>query len=203
MKPAVCGTAVIKKIHLIVYCHNIYEKVICTSKSLWDHSIPYFNFRQAGFGGGYDDRGVPSGRGGHDSDSDSELDIEGDGGPPSPDMSNEENNNSGDRGHESGGEDDPLTKPSGGLSGHTSWPAHPAFLPHPSPHLAAQTLSKITSQFWGFDRGPLMPPAAAAPHHPLDSLNFSFPLTFPGLNPMFKLPPVEADTRPMFRFKTS
>ena len=35
--------------------------------------------RQQGFGGSYDDRGLPS-RGGADSDSDSELDIEGEGG---------------------------------------------------------------------------------------------------------------------------
>jgi len=151
---------------------------------------------------------MPSGRGG-DSDSESDLDIEGEG-PPSPSLSTEENNNSGDRGRdpESGSEDDPLTKtsPPGGLSGHTSWPAHPAFLSHHSlPHqspLAAQTLSKITSQFWGFDRPtpPLLPPGPSP--HPLDSLSFSFPLPFPGLNPaLFKLPPDES--RPMFRFKTS
>ena len=77
----------------------------------------------------------------------------------------------------------------------------------------------------------LLPHAAAGvtaaapphlPHHPhhhpaLDSLNFSFPLSFPGLNPamfklpsqleadarLLKLPQLESDNRPLFRFKTS
>jgi len=179
---------------------------------------------------------MPGGRGG-DSDSDSELDIEG--GPPSPDggdLNAEENNNgrdSGRDGPESGSEDDPLTKTSpptsggGGLSSHTSWPSHPAFaamaqhshpsiggLYHPasglsSPVSAHQTLSKITSQFWGFDDGlppgsggnalaaglgrlgsGLLPPLGGHHpgldphshlhhHHPLSSL--AFPLAFPGL----------------------
>ena len=51
----------------------------------------------------------------------------------------------------------------------------------------------------------------------MDSLNFSFPLSFPGLNPamfklpsqleadarLLKLPQLESDNRPLFRFKTS
>ena len=126
-------------------------------------------------------------------------------------------NTSGDRDRsrdESGSEDDPLTKtsPPGGLHGlHPSWPAHPAFslAPQPpiptQPPLSAQTLNKITSQFWGFD--PSRPPLPH-PAHPLDSLPLSFPLTFPGLqnslsSHLFKLPP-ESDSRSqMFRFRSS
>jgi len=177
--------------------------------------------RNQGYGGAYGDD--KSGLGGpdrrssdpQDSDSDSELDIEG---PSSPDLRDDDINTSGDRDRsrdESGSEDDPLTKtspPGGGLHGlHPGWPSHPAFSlapqpPIPSqPPLSAQTLNKITSQFWGFD--PTRPPLPH-PAHPLDSLSLSFPLSFPGLqnslsSHLFKLPP-ESDTRSqMFRFRSS
>ena len=90
----------------------------------------------------------------------------------------------------------------GGALGLHGWPAHPAFagtpLPPAQPNLSAQTLNKITSQFWGFD--PSRPPM---PPHPLDSL--SFPLSFPSLSShLFKLPPADADnSRQMFRFRNS
>ena len=177
-------------------------------------------FRNQGYGGYGDDK---SGLGGpdrrssdpQDSDSDSELDIEG---PSSPDLRDDDINTSGDRDRsrdESGSEDDPLTKtspPGGGLHGfHPGWPSHPAFSlapqpPIPSqPPLSAQTLNKITSQFWGFD--PTRPPLPH-PAHPLDSLSLSFPLSFPGLqnslsSHLFKLPPESDTNRQMFRFRSS
>jgi len=161
--------------------------------------------RNQGYAGGYGEDGKDrQSTDPQDSDSDSELDIEG---PSSPsDLRDEElMNTSGERDRsreESGSEEDPLTKtsPPGPLGLH-GWPAHPAFtatpLPPAQPNLS--TLNKITSQFWGFDpsRPPTMPP------HPLDSL--SFPLSFPSLSShLFKLPPADADnSRQMFRFRNS
>ena len=53
------------------------QKIVGTERVR--NTVRYFDellyCRQQGFGGGYDDRGVPS-RGPNDSDSDSELDIE-------------------------------------------------------------------------------------------------------------------------------
>lgn len=163
--------------------------------------------RNQGYAGGYGEDGKDRrSTDPQDSDSDSELDIEG---PSSPsDLRDEElMNTSGERDRsreESGSEEDPLTKtsPPGGALGLHSWPAHPAFagtpLPPAQPNLSAQTLNKITSQFWGFD--PSRPPM---PPHPLDSL--SFPLSFPSLSShLFKLPPADADnSRQMFRFRNS
>lgn len=165
--------------------------------------------RNQGYGGGYsedckDRRSTDP----QDSDSDSELDIEG---PSSPsDLRDEDINTSGDRDRsreESGSEDDPLTKTSPPtLSGLHPWPSHPAFSAQPpqppsQPPLSAQTLNKITSQFWGFD--PSRPPL---PPHPLDTL--SFPLSFPSLQSslsshLFKLPPESEASRQMFRFRNS
>merc|ERR1719507_1454855 len=165
--------------------------------------------RNQGYAGGYGEDGKDrQSTDPQDSDSDSELDIEG---PSSPsDLRDEElMNTSGERDRsreESGSEEDPLTKtspPGGGLGLH-GWPAHPAFTATPLPpvaqqqNLSAQTLNKITSQFWGFD--PSRPPTIP---HPLDSL--SFPLSFPSLSShLFKLPPADAEnSRQMFRFRNS
>jgi hypothetical protein len=173
--------------------------------------------RNQGYNGGYGEDGKDRrSTDPQDSDSDSELDIEG---PSSPsDLRDEDGiNTSGDRDRsreESGSEDDPLTKTSppgaGGLAGGLhGWPAHPAFATAPpnlatgpAPALSAQTLNKITSQFWGFD--PSRPPLP--PHLPLDSL--SFPLSFPSLQSslsshLFKLPPDSEASRQMFRFRSS
>jgi len=165
--------------------------------------------RNAGYAGGYGEDGKDRrSTDPQDSDSDSELDIEG---PSSPsDLRDEElMNTSGERDRsreESGSEEDPLTKtsPPGGPLGLHGWPAHPAFAGTPLPPAAQQpnlsTLNKITSQFWGFDpsRPPTMPP------HPLDSLSFP-PSLFPSLSShLFKLPPNEdSASRQMFRFRSS
>ena len=243
-------------------CTSIYRPLSYPFRSLRNTPklISLYYFRGQGYGYG-DERGIPGGgRGGNDSDSDSELDIEGtETGPGSPDISAEENNNSGllgdrssrDR-HDSGGADDdsdlmnktsssPTLSPGlpsaaitslgggiagglGGLSNHTSWPAHPAFslagLNPPNPLQAAHTLNKITSQFWaagGFDRvnggglnSLLPPPLPVSVGGGGPPLSFSFPaLSFPAAalsQSMFKLPNVD-DARngggTLFRFKTS
>merc|ERR550532_247540 len=94
--------------------------------------------RGQGYGFGDDKSGLGGDRRSsdpHDSDSDSELDIEG---PSSPDLRDDEMNTSGDRDRsrdESGSEEDPLTKtsPPGGALGLHGWPAHPAFAGTPLP----------------------------------------------------------------------
>merc|ERR1719507_477806 len=88
--------------------------------------------RNQGYAGGYGEDGKDrQSTDPQDSDSDSELDIEG---PSSPsDLRDEElMNTSGERDRsreESGSEEDPLTKtsPPGGALGLHGWPAHPAF----------------------------------------------------------------------------
>ena len=177
--------------------------------------------RGQGYGFGDDKSGLGGDRRSsdpQDSDSDSELDIEG---PSSPDLRDDEINTSGDRDRsrdESGSEEDPLTKtsPTGGGGGgggniqgfHPGWPSHPAFSSLAAPGLQSQTLNKITSQFWGFDPSITRPPLPHPPAHPLDSLSLSFPLSFPGLQTslqshFFKLPPESEASRQMLRFRSS
>ena len=82
----------------------------------------FLHCRGQGYGFGDDKSGLSGDRRSsdpHDSDSDSELDIEG---PSSPDLRDDEMNTSGDRDRsrdESGSEEDPLTKtsPTGGGGG--------------------------------------------------------------------------------------
>lgn len=143
-----------------------------------------------------------------DSDSDSELDIEGPASPePHEDLTEQEADRSRD---ESGSEDDPLTKTSTTSSQSTSirpsWPPHQQFsfspqTVHTLPSLSQQTLNKMTSQFWGFD--PARPPL---PHpHPLDSFSLSFPNLHSSLSNHFlkMASPDSESSRQLFQFRST
>ena len=159
--------------------------------------------------------GRSSDRDAPDSDSDSELDIEG---PNSPDMredGGEQDSTLGDRDRsrdESGSEDDPLTKTSpagGGVVASGIRPAWPHLQPfsfssqmsQQLPALSSQTINKMTSHFWGFD-----PSRPTLPHpHPLDNFSLSFPNLHSSLsNHFFKMTSPDSEAgRQLFQFRST